>query len=198
MLSALDWSLELVYIACAAGGGALLVGQTLLALVGVGDADVTDGGDFAGHGDAGHDATHGGDGGFQLFSVRAVFAFFCFFGLAGWAATSAGLSGWASIGIALAAGLSVMVLVAWLMKMQGRLQSEGNLRSADAVGKSARVYLRVPANQQGFGKITVVLQNRTVEYNAFTKGAEIPTGATVKVVTQTTPDTFEVVLLQEA
>ena len=44
----------------------------------------------------------------------------------------------------------------------------------------------------GKGKITVAVQGRTVEFNAFTNGRAIPTNAEVRVVRQVTPDTFEV------
>jgi hypothetical protein len=182
-------SMELVYMACAAGGGALIVLQTVLALAGVADADVA-GSDFDVHGDA-HDGQHG-DGSFHLFSLRAVFSFFTFFGLAGWAATSAGWNPALTVLVAFSAGLAVMLGVAWLLRAQSKLESAGTLRPENALGKTARVYLRVPASNTGRGKITVVVQNRSHEFNAFTNGPEIPTGATVKVVKLSTPDTFEV------
>lgn len=188
-LIAIGLSMELVYMACAAGGGALIVLQTVLALVGVGDADV-DGSDFDVHGDV--HGGHPGDGSFHLFSLRAVFSFFTFFGLAGWAATSAGWIPIVTVLVAFAAGLAVMLGVAWLLRAQSKLQSEGTIRPENALGRTARVYLRIPASNSGRGKITVVVQSRSHEFNAFTNGPAIPTGATVKVVKMSTPDTFEV------
>lgn len=183
-----DWSLLTLYMACAAGGGALLILQTLLLLFGVGDADI----------DADADMDVGvSDGSFSLFSIRALVSFFTFFGLTGWWGTSAGLSGPVTLLLAVLAGALLMVAVAWLMHLQSKLQSKGNLEPQRAVGKTARVYLRIPAENQGHGKITVKVQGRSVELNAFTRGAELPTGATCRVVQMTTPDTFEVVSLKE-
>ena len=184
----MDWSMTTVYMACAAGGGSLLILQTLLLLLGWGDADV----DL----DAGTDVD-AGDGAFSLFSLRAVVSFFTFFGLTGWFGTVRGWDPMLTVFAAAASGASLMLIVAWLMAMQTKLESKGNLDPKNAVGKAARVYLRVPGQNDGFGKITVNVQSRSAEYNAFTNGDELPTGATVRITRMTTPDTFEVVALTE-
>jgi hypothetical protein len=54
------------------------------------------------------------------------------------------------------------------------------------------VYLRVPAAKAGTGKVHLMLQNRTVEYQAVTVGAELPTGAPIRVVGVVNSDTVEV------
>lgn len=185
----LDWtSMTTVYLVCAAGGGTVLVLQTLLLLFGVVDADV----------DVDADADfEGGDGSVSLFSVRAVASFFTFFGLTGWLGTMRGWGPMVTVFASTASGAALMVIVAWLMAMQSRLQSKGNLDPANAVGKTARVYLRIPGHEEGFGKIQVEVQNRTAEFTAFTKGEGLPTGAVVRVERMTTHDTFEVVPLKE-
>jgi hypothetical protein len=183
---ALEWSMTTLYMACAAGGGVVLLLQTLLLLFGVGiDADV----DFDDPGD--------GDGSFGVLSIRAVAAFFTFFGLAGWGGTAAGWGQAKTLLVAVGAGLAIMLLVAWLMHAQSKLQSKGNVDPENAIGKTARVYLRIPGHDQGHGKITVSVQSRSIELNAFTQGEALPTGATVRIVRMTTPDSFEVVPLTE-
>jgi len=184
-----DWSMEFAYMACAAAGGTVLLLQFLLTLFGIGDGHD---GDF----DGDHDVDHG-DGAFSLFSVRALASFFTFFGLTGWLGTSNGWGPLRTSLVALGAGLALMALVAWLMHLQLKLKSEGNLNPANAVGLSARVYLRIPGNNSGTGKITVKVQGRTAEFSAFTNGPELPTGALVKVARMSTPDTFEVTALTE-
>ena len=54
------------------------------------------------------------------------------------------------------------------------------------------MYLRIPGAKAGAGKVHLMLQNRTVEYQAVTAGAELPTGAPVKVVAVVNSDTVEV------
>ena len=188
-----DWTMELSYMACAAAGGTVLVLQTLLMLFGVGDGHDADLHHDVGAGD--HDGEHA-DGAFSLLSVRAVASFLTFFGLTGWMGTSKGWGETITILSAVGAGLVLMVIVAWMMRMQSKLQSKGNLDPRNALGQSARVYLRIPGRNSGFGKITVKVQGRSAEFNAFTLGDELATGALVEVKSMRTPDTFEVVPLK--
>ena len=191
-----DWTMTLVYMACAAAGGTVLVLQTLLLLFGIGDSD--------GGIDVHHDVSaHGGDTGeghdaaFGLFSVRTVASFFTFFGLTGWYGTSSGWNPTVTVVVAVLGGTGLMVLVALLVQAQMRLQSKGNLDPRNALGLPGRVYLRIPARNSGLGKVTVKVQGRSAEFSAVTSGDELPTGALVKLVSQSTPDTFEVAPLQE-
>ena len=185
---ALDWSLRSVYIVCAAVGGLVLVIQTLLLFLGF------DGGDSDFDFDADADI---GDGSFSVLSVRAVTSFLAFFGLTGWGSHSAGWGNFPSLLVATLSGLAVMVFVAWIIRMQMKLQSRGNVNPANAVGKTATVYLRVPAAGAGQGKITVSIQGRSAEFTAVTKGEEIPTGSAVRVLSMPTPGTFEVAPLSQ-
>jgi len=61
------------------------------------------------------------------------------------------------------------------------LNASGNVDPNTAVGRTANVYLTVPANASGQGKVTLELQGRTVEFRAVTDGDEIPTGSVVAV-----------------
>lgn len=105
---------------------------------------------------------------------------------------NAGWSPGATIAVALAAGTLMLFAVAWLFHAQKRLASSGNVDPKGAIGRPARVYLRIPEKNSGKGKITVALQGRTVEFSAFTNGPAIPTDSEVRIVRQVTVDTFEV------
>ncbi len=193
-----DWSMQTVYVACAALGGTVLALQTLLLVLGFGhDADIpVHDADVSAH-DFGHAHGDQGSEAFGLFSIRALASFFTFFGLAGWYGVRRGWDPLVTVAVAAGAGAVVMLGVAWMLRMQSRLASSGNIDPRNAVGLSGRVYLRVPGQNAGFGKVTVKLQGRTTEFRAFTQGAELPTGALVKLARMSTPDTFEVVSLQE-
>lgn len=196
-LFGLDWSMQTTYMVCAAAGGTVLVLQTALLLFGVGDGhpDVDFHHDLGGgHGDGGSDHH---DSAFGLLSVRAVASFFTFFGLTGWMGITREWDPTLTVLVATLAGAALMFIVAWLLRMQTKLQSRGNIDPENALGLSARVYLRIPAKNSGFGKVTAKVQGRTVEFNAFTLGNELPTGALVKITRMSTPDTFEVVSLKE-
>ena len=124
--------------------------------------------------------------------VAAIAAFLTFFGLAGWGGQEAGWGTFPTMAVAAGAGLVMLVAVAWLIGSYQRLDSHGNVDLARAVGQSAKVYLRIPARRTGKGKITVSLQGRSLELAAMTAGEELATGSEVRIVRQTTPDTFEV------
>lgn len=189
----MPWNMETIYLGCAALGGTVLVVQTILLVFGGADHDAdalhVDTSDI---GAANSGEVHTQDSGFGLFSVRTVAAFLTFFGLGGWAGINAGWAPLTTIAVAFGAGLSMLFAVAWLFHAQKRLASQGNVEPAGAVGRTARVYLRIPEANSGKGKITVALQGRTVEFTAFTNGRAIPTDAEVRVVRQVTVDTFEV------
>ncbi len=190
-------SLQTLYLLCAAVGGTILVIQTVMLLVGMGDSH-GDGFDSSDAHDAGigHDATHAGDAAGDLFvkvlTFKTVVAFLTFFGLAGMGSLSSGVSRVPSLTIAILAGGAALLIVAYLMAGLSKLQSKGNLDLRNAVGSLAKVYLRIPAHREGQGKVTVLVQGRKVECKAVTSGPEIPTGAEVKVVALSSTDSLEV------
>lgn len=173
-----------IYTGCAVIGGAVMLIQMLLMFFGADmDADM-DIDDFDGGGD-----------GLSFLSIRSMAAFLTFFGLTGRLGLEENWSGGQTIGVAMGMGLASMLLVAWLMAQFARLTSSGNVDPNNAVGSNAVVYLKIPGENSGKGKITVSIQGRSQEFEAITNGPEIPTGAQVKITQQTTPNTFEVELL---
>jgi hypothetical protein len=162
-----------------------------------GDFHGDHGGDF--HGDHGGDADqadqsdqHGSTWLFGVLSFRTVVAALAFFGLSGLAAQSANVSTPIVLAVALGAGVAAMFAVYWMLRGLNALQAEGNVRIQRAVGQHGNVYLRIPANRSGSGKIQFNLQNRTMEYLAVTAGPELPTGAKVVVVGVVNPTTLDV------
>ncbi len=196
--------MELFFGVCAVLGGTVLLCQFVLTLIGFdSDADVDDlGGDSAGDVDHdmtdGHGESHGADWIFGVLTFRTIVAALTFFGLAGLAAHSASMSPLATFAIAIAAGLAAMYGVHWMMQGLFRLRSDGTVRIDRAVGKTGTVYLRVPGQKSGVGKVTVSLQGRTMEYQAMTANDELPTGNRIVVVDVIGRDTVEVELATEA
>ena len=163
-----------------------------------GDLHGDAGGDLHGdvHADAAHaahaDDAHGSMWMFKALSFRTLVAATAFFGLAGLAANAAELAAITQFAVALAAGIAAMYGVFWMMQTLYRLRSEGTVRVQRAIGREATVYLRIPAQRLGAGKVLVDVQNRTMEYSAMTGGPELPTGVKVVVVDVISPDTLEV------
>jgi membrane protein implicated in regulation of membrane protease activity len=195
----LDW----VFLFAAVVGGTILVCQFLLTLLGLGH----DGGDF--HGDAhvgdlsGHhigdthagadpqhpDSTHL----FGVITFRTVVAAMAFFGASGKAALGAGYEPSTAFILATIVGLFAMYGMYRLMRLITGLDSSGNERIDNAVGRDATVYIPVPAARGGAGKVQLSMQNRIVEYQAVTDDADpLKTGELVHVVAVAGSDTVAV------
>jgi hypothetical protein len=174
------------FILCAALGGGVLVVQLLLGLLGVIDAGAD--------ADVGHGHDHGGvHEGLDLLSVRALSAGVAFFGLGGLIGLTTPLGWVAAIPLALIGGVAAMVGTAVAMRWMLGLEDDGTVLIHGAVGATGTVYLAIPGDRQGAGKVTLTLQNRTVEYQAVTSAAPLPTGAAIMVVDVVGPDTVDVV-----
>lgn len=130
--------------------------------------------------------------GFRVLTFRTVVAALTFFGLAGMAGLEAGYSPPIVLALAILAGGGAMYLVYWLFSLIKKLQSEGTVKIRNAVGAPATVYVPIPPNKSGAGKIQCNLQNRTMEYLAMTPGDRLSTGAKVVVTGVITSNTLEV------
>lgn len=196
-----------LFLFCAVLGGVVLVCQIVMTIAGagLGGGDVDIPGDAGGFGDVdldvGHGDVHGGDlnsehadstAGFRVISLRTVIAGVAFFGLGGLAADSTGAAPVVVWAIALAAGAAAMYGVYWMFRTLYSLKSDGTVQIANAIGQHGTVYLRIPGNDSGAGKIQMCLQLRTVEYLATTSGEGLPTGTRIVVVDVVTPTTVQV------
>jgi hypothetical protein len=177
--------METAFLVCAVLGGTFVVLQLVAGLVGLG-----------GDHDLDHDLDHaGGDHGnwfAGVLTVRTVTAALLFFGLGGLTALQYGAEEPAAFGVALGAGVAALYAVVLIMRSLAGLKADGTARVHRAVGHTGTVYLRVPGGRAGPGKVHLMLQNRTVEYQAVTVGAELPTGTPVRIVGVVNSDTVEV------
>jgi hypothetical protein len=190
--------MENVYLTCAVLGGTIFVCQFIMTLLGMGgghelgadhDATADDGAD--GHDDAGgHEAATQWLVG--VLSFRTVTAAVTFFGLGGMAATQSHAGPGIAVAAASLSGFAALYLVAWTMRLLGRLRADGTAHIERALGQPALVYLTIPGRKQGTGKVTVTVQNRTMEYLALTGHDDLPTGTPVTVVAVVGQDTVEV------
>jgi hypothetical protein len=182
-----------VYTICAVVGGTLLVCQLLLTLIGLGGDHVDLAAD---HADVGHASPIHGLGWFLgLLTFRSLVAGVAFFGLAGLTTIRWGTA--ESLAVSLGSGLVSIVIVGLMVRALFALDSDGTVQIAGAVGKPGTVYLAVPGSNAGLGKVTLKMQNRTVEYQAVTFQGDLPTGTKVVVTSVVGPDTVEVAAAPE-
>ena len=175
------------FLTCAALGGGILVVQLLLGMLGVIDGADHDDGGHSSHG--AHDASAGLD----LLSVRALSAGLGFFGVGGLLGLTTGLGLLAAVPLGLALGIAATVGTAMITRWMLTLEDDGSVAIHGAIGLSGTVYLAIPGERSGTGKVLLTLQNRTVEYQAVTSTGPLPTGASVLVIDVVGPDTVDVV-----
>jgi len=163
--------MEIFYLGCAGLGGTVILLQLLASAIGMGlDHD---------H-DFDHNHEHGGNGFFGLLTLRSIAAAVCFFGLAGLSALSNDVPLPGTLAAATLGGFIALYSVASLMELFKKLRSDGTADLENALGTVATVYLRIPGGSLP-GKVTLTLQNRTIETAAYAAG-EIATGRPVRVV----------------
>jgi hypothetical protein len=130
---------------------------------------------------------------FGVISFRSLVAAAAFFGVAGKAALSAGYADSTSLVLATLVGVAAMYGMYGLMRLIAGLSSSGNERITNALGRKATVYVPIPADRQGAGKVQLSMQNRIVEFQAVTDGADrLKTGEAVQVVGIAGSDTVRV------
>jgi len=161
---ALDGAMKFFYAIAFASTAVLLV-QTALILFGFdgdgADVDAGDAGEVGDFDDAGGEAS--------VLSVRTITAFLV--GL-GWMGAILRDLGWPLLivlPLALLVGFLLMMGVFWFMSFLYSLRQRGNLDYAYAIGETGTVYLPIPPERAGPGKIEVLVQGRLKVVDAFTR-----------------------------
>lgn len=134
------------------------------------DGDVHDG--IFGEHDV-HDGHDGMDGGLRLFSFRGIIAFLSVLGWVGVLCTRLELGTPMTVLLSAASGLAAMVLIALLFRLIYSLQADGTENIRNALGAAGTVYLRIPPQRNGRGKVNLLLDGKLVEKEAVTDESEM-------------------------
>ncbi len=124
----------------------------------------------------------------NFFSLRSITGFLMFFG---WAGFFWGSQGWAGLFIAIACGLLMMFMITMVIFMMLKLQHSGNIAPSDIINQAGAVYLSIPGGHDKFGKVTVKVQSRTLQFKAFAD-EELPTGTPIVVLEHIGGDCYKV------
>ena len=160
--------------------------QTILSIFsfgGDGDIDIHDGDTLAEISDAS----------LRMFTVRGFIAFFSVFGWSGLVMLKNQLPVGISIMLAIIFGLFSMAFVAYAFMLFMKLQSNGALNVNNAIGTSGTVYISIPENRKGKGKISALVSGRLTEFDAVTdEDLQISSQKEVTVVAITGENTLVV------
>lgn len=152
----------------------LFIIQTILSFAG-GDGDEA-------FGDADASVENDTGIGYGFLTIKNFIAFFTIFGWTGVALSGTGVGKVWIIIFSVVAGCAVVAMMIFLMNSMSKLKESGTLKMENALGKTATVYLHIPAKRKGVGKIIVTVQGTMRELNAVTNDdTDIITGSIVKV-----------------
>ncbi len=86
------------------------------------------------------------------------------------------------VALATLVGLIFVAIFFIIIKQFLKLQEDNTFQMEKTIGKTAEVYLKIPAHKSGTGKIQVSINGSFHELNAVTEGEEILSGASVKII----------------
>lgn len=171
-----------IYWGIAIFASLIVLVQTTMSFIGTGDVDTGDvDADFDADTDADADSLDNA-GAMHLISIRNIFYFLLGFG---WT----GVGFWniipnpAILGlVAVIGGCIFVAIFLFIFRQMMKLQNNGAFDIKDSVGRVCDVYLRIPANNEGLGKVQISFNGSVQELDARTAGVQIPSGTKVRVL----------------
>ena len=120
---------------------------------------------------------------FRVFTLQGIVAFLTVFSWSTIGAISSGAPPTGSIAVGIALGAAAMLAIAKLVQATSRLTENGTIDLKNGIGERGQVYIVIPANGGGAGKVMLKVQSSLVECAAVTRSAEpLETGAPVRVI----------------
>lgn len=152
----------------------IFIVQTIMTFIG---ADASDGID------ADFDSNlNGTDAPFQLFSLRNLINFLLGFSWTGISFYNTISNQTLLIFISFVVGLLFLFLFFMVIKQIRKLEEDNSFKISDTVNKRADVYLTIPSNRNGKGKVMISIKGSYRELDAMTDEERIESGAVVVVV----------------
>lgn len=145
-------------------------------LIGFGDTDIEVEADL----DVDSESETGGSS-FPVLTIKNFLAFLTMFSWTGMACVKYGFGTAATLGISTGSGIFLVLAMTSLYLLMNKLKQDTSSSISEAVGKSAKVHLRIPKN--GRGQINVIINGSLQTIDAIAKnGKSFKTGDTVEVV----------------
>jgi preprotein translocase subunit YajC len=124
----------------------------------------------------------GAEAPFQLYSLRNLVNFLLGFSWTGISFYTSISSKPLLIGISLAVGILFVILFFMIIRQIQKLAEDNSFKISNTLNKTAEVYLTIPENKKGKGKILISVNGAFHELDAMTENDKIQSGAVVKVV----------------
>lgn len=124
----------------------------------------------------------GSDAPFQLFSFRNLMNFLLGFSWTGISFYRIITNEAVLILLSVAVGVLFVYLFFLIIRTLMRLSEDNTFKLSETIGKTAEVYVPIPAHKAGFGKVTLSVRGAIHELEAMTNGERIPSNTMVKIV----------------
>lgn len=167
MFQAMDTWMQTFWV-CAIGGSVIFIVQMVLTMIGMDSTDIDVDYDGADTMDLG--------GSISLFSIKNFVNFIVGFGWAGVCLADVIENKVILSLVAMLVGIGFVAMFFYIRKQTRKLEHNGAFQIEDCVGKTVNVYLRIPAQKGGMGKVQVSLNGSVHEIQAMTEGDELLSG----------------------
>jgi membrane protein implicated in regulation of membrane protease activity len=148
--------------------------QTIMSFFG---PDTPDGINLDHNGDIGH-----GDNAFHLFSLRNLVNFLLGFSWTGISFYTTISNKYLLIILSLIVGAIFVYMFYLILNQLQNLAEDNSFKLENTINKTAEVYLTIPENKKGKGKIMISVNGAFHELEAMTENENIQSGTLVKVV----------------
>lgn len=165
--------LQKIFWACAGVASVLFLIQFILTLFGMDHTDLDV--DFDGS-----DTMDLGNG-INIFSMKNLVNFVMGFGWAGICLKDTITSPVLLVVVSILVGMAFVAMFVFIYMKTRKLEKNGAFNIKDCQGRTAQVYIRIPAGGEGKGKVQISLNGAAHEFDAITDEDAIPSGITVRV-----------------
>lgn len=135
--------------------------------------------------------TDGADTGANLYTFRNFVNFCLGFGWTAILLQDTFKSPFLLLLVSILIGIGLVTLVMYMFKLLSNMQQSGTINVEKmAVGCNGKVYLTIPGERAGEGKVQITINSCVREYTALTDGETLPTGTPITVSEVLDPSTL--------
>lgn len=124
----------------------------------------------------------GADAPFQLFSLRNLINFLLGFSWTGISFFDSIKNIYGLMAVSLLVGVGFVAMFFIIMKKMQKLAENNSFKITESLNKTGEVYLTIPENKSGIGKIQVSVKGSIREINAITLNDKILTGSPIRIM----------------
>lgn len=147
--------------------------QTVMTFMGVDSSDGLS---------ADFDGDFHGDTPFQLFSLRNLVNFLLGFSWSGISFYSSISNKAILITVSVVVGVLFLFLFFLIIRQLQKLAEDNSFKIEETLNKTAEVYLKIPGEKSGLGKVMISIRGSVRELNAMTEGPTISSGSLIRVI----------------